>query len=228
MGVGKSKVDKLNAWFGKTQAARYCNMTVAAKPHPRRDRPVRLREVYFRALPEPHARDHSRSPGKPARCASAKWMSTTGPRWCRFAAAFGRLLFQKGKPFPTMSIYDNVAAGLQWLSRSQAPGRNRRRFGAFAGPLRIMGRGQGHDEEEVGRQPLRRPAATAPASPAPSPSSPRCCRWTSPARPSTRFYRQDEELIFQLKERFTIVIVTHNMQQASRVRNLPGFFSSAN
>src|SRR5438128_576056 len=33
-----------------------------------------------------------------------------------------------------------------------------------------------------------------------------------------------EELIFQLKESFTIVIVTHNMQQASRVAEFTGFF----
>src|SRR5205085_446981 len=33
-----------------------------------------------------------------------------------------------------------------------------------------------------------------------------------------------EELIFQLKEEFTIVIVTHNMQQASRVAEFTGFF----
>src|SRR6202171_1364413 len=33
-----------------------------------------------------------------------------------------------------------------------------------------------------------------------------------------------EELIFLLKERFTIVIVTHNMQQASRVAEFTGFF----
>jgi subfamily B ATP-binding cassette protein HlyB/CyaB len=33
-----------------------------------------------------------------------------------------------------------------------------------------------------------------------------------------------EELIFQLKEEFTIVIVTHNMQQAARVAEKTGFF----
>jgi phosphate transport system ATP-binding protein len=33
-----------------------------------------------------------------------------------------------------------------------------------------------------------------------------------------------EELIFQLKKKFTIVIVTHNMQQASRVAEFTGFF----
>jgi phosphate transport system ATP-binding protein len=33
-----------------------------------------------------------------------------------------------------------------------------------------------------------------------------------------------EDLIFELKEKFTIVIVTHNMQQASRVAEFTGFF----
>jgi len=33
-----------------------------------------------------------------------------------------------------------------------------------------------------------------------------------------------EELIFQLKEQYTIVIVTHNMQQAARVAEYTGFF----
>jgi len=33
-----------------------------------------------------------------------------------------------------------------------------------------------------------------------------------------------EELIFQLKEHYTIVIVTHNMQQAARVAEFTGFF----
>jgi phosphate transport system ATP-binding protein len=33
-----------------------------------------------------------------------------------------------------------------------------------------------------------------------------------------------EELIFQLKQSYTIVIVTHNMQQAARVADSTGFF----
>ncbi len=35
-----------------------------------------------------------------------------------------------------------------------------------------------------------------------------------------------EELIFELKQDFTIVIVTHNMQQAARVAGLTGFFDA--
>ena len=33
-----------------------------------------------------------------------------------------------------------------------------------------------------------------------------------------------EELIFQLKENYTIIIVTHNMQQAARVSDYTAFF----
>src|SRR6266853_4653603 len=33
-----------------------------------------------------------------------------------------------------------------------------------------------------------------------------------------------EDLIFELKRHYTIVIVTHNMQQAARVSDLTGFF----
>ncbi|MEE3717030.1 phosphate ABC transporter ATP-binding protein PstB [Tumidithrix elongata RA019] len=35
-----------------------------------------------------------------------------------------------------------------------------------------------------------------------------------------------EELMTELKQRFTIVIVTHNMQQASRVSDMTGFFNT--
>jgi phosphate transport system ATP-binding protein len=34
-----------------------------------------------------------------------------------------------------------------------------------------------------------------------------------------------EELIYQLKARYTIVIVTHNMQQASRISDYTAFFT---
>ena len=36
-----------------------------------------------------------------------------------------------------------------------------------------------------------------------------------------------EELIYQLKTRYTIVIVTHNMQQAARVSDRTAFFNLA-
>ena len=46
----------------------------------------------------------------------------------------------------------------------------------------------------------------------------------APRDPARHLPNPDELLIFQLKEKFTIVIVTHNMQQASRVAEFTGFF----
>ncbi len=35
-----------------------------------------------------------------------------------------------------------------------------------------------------------------------------------------------EELMHELKEKYTIIIVTHNMQQATRVADVTGFFNA--
>src|SRR3546814_13773141 len=35
-----------------------------------------------------------------------------------------------------------------------------------------------------------------------------------------------EDLMVEIKERFTIIIVTHNMQQAARVSDRPAFFTT--
>jgi phosphate transport system ATP-binding protein len=37
-----------------------------------------------------------------------------------------------------------------------------------------------------------------------------------------------EDLIFELKEKYTVVIVTHNMQQAARVAEYTAFFLMGN
>jgi ABC-type sugar transport system ATPase subunit len=68
------------------------------------------------------------------------------------------MVFQRPNPFPTMSIYDNVAAGLKLNGYSQPPRprRNRRTLTEEFCPL---GRGQRRPEKEIRRQPLRRPAA---------------------------------------------------------------------
>ena len=44
------------------------------------------------------------------------------------------------------------------------------------------------------------------------------------ANPIGRATSKIEDLIFQLKSQYTIVIVTHNMQQAARVAEKTGFF----
>ena len=39
-------------------------------------------------------------------------------------------------------------------------------------------------------------------------------------------FRSIEELMQELKEKYTIIIVTHNMQQATRVADLTAFFNA--
>ena len=134
------------------------------------------------------------------------------------------MVFQRPTPFPTMSIRDNVAAGL---------------LDAAAGPPVAGARGRDRGDGRCGapRSGMRSRigCATAPsgcpaasssgcASPARSRSSPRCCCSTSPRRRWIRLSTQKvEELVYELRRDMTVVIVTHNMQQAARVSDRTAF-----
>src|SRR2546426_428045 len=133
------------------------------------------------------------------------------------------MVFQKPNPFPTMSIYDNVAAGLKLNGF-----RNRRKLDE------IVQRSLTHSAlwDEVkdimhkksgaslsGGQQQRLCIARALA------VEPQVILMDEPCSALDPISTgKIEELIFQLKEHFTIVIVTHNMQQASRVAEFTGFF----
>ena len=133
------------------------------------------------------------------------------------------MVFQKPNPFPK-SIYDNVAFGPRVGGYQGQPGRAR---GAVAPPGRALGRGQATTSRPP---PWRSPAASssACASPAASPWSPTSSSWTSPARRSTRSPRSGSKSSWTSSvSEYTIVIVTHNMQQAARVSDRTGFFTVA-
>jgi phosphate transport system ATP-binding protein len=132
------------------------------------------------------------------------------------------MVFQKPTPFPTMSIYDNVAAGLK-LNR-------------------LWGWGQNLDEiverslqqaalwEEV-KDKLKQSGASLSGGQQQRLCIARClavepeillldepCSALDPI--STL---KIEELMQDLKEKYTIIIVTHNMQQAARVSDWANF-----
>jgi phosphate transport system ATP-binding protein len=132
------------------------------------------------------------------------------------------MVFQRPTPFPTMSIYDNVAAG-----------------------LRVHGRRPRGELDAVVEQSLRQAAlwdevkdrlrASAMAlsggqqqrlciarAIAPSPDVVLLDEPTASLDPQGT--QRIEELLFELKRHFTIVIVTHNMQQAARVSDTTAFF----
>ena len=80
------------------------------------------------------------------------------------------MVFQKPNPFPTMSIFDNVAAGLRLT------GHEERRICASASTVPARGRAVGGGQESAERArngPVRRDSSSASASPGRSQSSPR-------------------------------------------------------
>jgi phosphate transport system ATP-binding protein len=133
------------------------------------------------------------------------------------------MVFQRPNPFPTMSIYDNVASGLRLNGF-----RNRKVLDEVV--ERSLQNAALWDEVKndlkkksgaslSGGQQQRLCIARALA------VDPEVMLMDEPASALDPVSTAKiEDLIFQLKTQYTIVIVTHNMQQAARVAENTGFF----
>jgi phosphate transport system ATP-binding protein len=130
------------------------------------------------------------------------------------------MVFQRPNPFPTMSIFDNVAAGLRLTGVRSVNMRERVHKALRAVGLwnevkdRLNTPGVGLSGGQQQRLCMARAIAVEPEvilmdEP---------CSALDPVATL-----RVEELIDELKERYTIVIVTHNMQQAARVANTTAF-----
>jgi phosphate transport system ATP-binding protein len=135
------------------------------------------------------------------------------------------MVFQKPNPFPTMSVFDNVAAGL----RLSGNGRSRRGKAELNEKVEAALRAAGLWDEVSDR--LSDPGAGLSGG-----QQQRLCIARSLAvEPEVILMDEPcsaldpiatlkiEELIDELKRRVTIVIVTHNMQQAARVADRTAF-----
>jgi phosphate transport system ATP-binding protein len=130
------------------------------------------------------------------------------------------MVFQKANPFPTMSIFDNVAAGLRLTGRKGSDLKDR---------VERSLRGAGLWEEVKDR--LGKPGIGLSG----GQQQRLCIARTIAVEPEVILMDEPcsaldpiatlkvEELIADLKERYTIVIVTHNMQQAARVADTTAF-----
>ena len=133
------------------------------------------------------------------------------------------MVFQKPNPFPTMSIYENVAAGLRLLGRTPKSEMD----GVVESSLR---RAALWDEV---KEKLRQPGTSLSG----GQQQRLCIARAIAVQPRVLLMDEPcsaldpvatlkiEELIRELASEYTIVIVTHNMQQASRVSDATAFFS---
>jgi phosphate transport system ATP-binding protein len=124
------------------------------------------------------------------------------------------MVFQKPNPFPTMSIFDNVAAGLRLTGTKRENLRERVHRSLRAVGLwgevknRLSEPGTGLSGGQQQRLCIARAIAV----------EPEVILMDEPCSALDPIATlKVEELIDELKSRYTIVIVTHNMQQAARV-----------
>jgi phosphate transport system ATP-binding protein len=132
------------------------------------------------------------------------------------------MVFQRPNPFPTMTIFDNVAAGLRLAGvrdrarLSEAVERALEQAALFDEVKDFLDRpGSGLSGGQQQRLCIARALAVQPEvllmdEP---------CSALDPIATA-----RIEELILELKRDLTVVIVTHNMQQAARVSESTGFF----
>lgn len=132
------------------------------------------------------------------------------------------MVFQKPNPFPTMSIYDNVAAGLKLngLKDKKKLDEIVRRSLELAilwdevkDKLKESGVALSGGQQQrlcIARALALEPEVILMDEP---------CSALDPVATA-----KIEQLITSLKERYTVVIVTHNMQQAARVSDYTAFF----
>jgi phosphate transport system ATP-binding protein len=136
------------------------------------------------------------------------------------------MVFQRPNPFPTMSIYDNVAAGLRLNAKKikkadlddlvERSLRGANLWTEVKDRLNRPGSGLSGGQQQrlcIARAIAVEPDVLLMDEP---------CSALDPI--STLAI---EDLMTELQERFTIVIVTHNMQQAARVSESTGFFNLA-
>ncbi len=213
-------VKQLNAWFGALHVLRGIDLTIAPEAVTAIIGPSGCgKSTFIRCL----NRMHEVVPGARAQgqvLLNGEDLYAPGVDPVQIRRRIG-MVFQKPNPFPTMSVFDNVAAGLR------VNGVPRRRVGEIVERSlvhsalwdEVKDRLHGSATALSGGQQQRLCIARAMA------TEPEVLLMDEPASALDPIATQRvEELMVALKKDYTIVVVTHNLQQAARVSDYTGFF----
>jgi phosphate transport system ATP-binding protein len=214
-------VTGLNAWFGSTQALKNIAMdfdrnAVTAIIGPSgcgKSTFIRCLNRLHEEVPEARAEGHVLLEGRDI------YSSGVDPVAIRRKIG---MVFQKPNPFPSLSVFDNVAIGLKLAGVRRGSGLNEiveRSLTLAALWDEVKGKLHAPGTSLSGGQQQRLCIARALAV---EPSVLLMDEPTSALDPIST--AKIEELVTELKKTVTIVIVTHNMQQAARVSDKTAFF----
>ena len=220
MGVG-ILVEHLNAWYGTTHTLQDINLHIPANHATALIGPSGCgKSTFVRCLNRMHETNPIARATGTVKMGDVDIYNDASPVEIRRRVG---MVFQRPNPFPTMSIYDNVVSGLKLNGF-----RNRKILDETV--ERSLKSAALWDEVKddlkkksgaslSGGQQQRMCIARAIA------VDPEVLLMDEPASALDPVSTSKiEDLIFQLKSQYTIVIVTHNMQQAARVAENTGFF----
>ncbi|MGI8770310.1 MAG: phosphate ABC transporter ATP-binding protein PstB [Acidobacteriaceae bacterium] len=220
MGVG-IQVGDLNAWYGSNHTLHDVTLNIPANHATALIGPSGCgKSTFVRCLNRMHETNPTARVTGKVEIGGLDIYNDASPVEIRRCVGMG---FQRPNPFPTMSIYDNVASGLKLNGF-----RNRRvldevverslKQAALWEEVKDDLRKQSGASLSGGQQ-QRLCIARALA------VDPEVLLMDEPASALDPVSTSKiEDLIFDLKKQYTIVIVTHNMQQAARVAENTGFF----
>ena len=222
MGVG-IQVSELDAWYGTHQTLFKINLQIPPNQATALIGPSGCgKSTFVRCLNRMHETNPSARVEGTVRIGDLDIYAGASPVEIRRRVG---MVFQRPNPFPTMSIYDNVASGLKLNGF-----RSRRILDEIVERSLIHAALWDEVKDDLrkksgaslsGGQQQRLCIARALA------VDPEVLLMDEPASALDPVSTAKiEDLIFELKSQYTIVIVTHNMQQAARVAERTGFFLS--
>src|SRR5450432_1064421 len=214
------EVRDLKAWFGKTEALHGINMAVEQNHATAVIGPSGCgKSTFIRCLNRMHETNPVARAEGDVRVGEMDIYSMPAVEVRRKIG----MVFQKPNPFPSMSIYDNVAAGLKLNGTrnhkilDEVVERSLQQAALWDEVKSDLKKKSGASLSGGQQQRLCIARALA--------VDPEVMLMDEPASALDPVSTAKiEDLIFQLKSQYTIVIVTHNMQQAARVAENTGFF----